>query len=301
MKKLFKRIYRLVPLKKHLFLVLRKFWVPSRRIFQHLHFVGNFNVQLDSKKGFTIRHYGYQIENEIFWKGISSGWEKVSLSIWAELCENSKIIFDIGANTGIYSLLAKAINPNASVFAFEPVERVYEKLAFNHSLNSFNTKCVKKAISNFDGKAIIYDKDTEHILSVTVNSDISPDKETSIPTTIDTLRLDTFIDLENLTNIDLMKIDVEKHEVEALEGFGAYLKAFKPTLLIEILDDEIAKGVEKLIAGIDYEYFVIDENSGIKKVDKLRKSDYYNFLICKPEIANSLKTIARFTTTYKRN
>lgn len=301
MKKLFKSIFRVLPFKKYIFLLIKKFGVPSHTIYQHLHFVGNINVKVNDKKDFKIRHYGFQVENEIFWNGIYNGWEKVSLSIWAELCENSNIIFDIGANTGVYALLAKTINPSAKVYAFEPVERVYDKLISNNNLNGYNINCVKKAISNFNGEAIIYDKDTAHIYSVTVNTDTSTNKESSIPTTIKTVRLDTFIESENLTKIDLLKIDVETHEVEVLEGFGKYIKAFEPTFIIEILNDEIAKGIEKIISGIDYEYFVIDENSGIKKVDHLKKSDYYNFLICKPKIANRLKTVKRFTTLYKEH
>ena len=301
MKKLLKDIYRILPFKKHLFLLIKQFGIPNHNINQHLHFVDNIEVKVNDVKKFKIRHYGFQVENEIFWNGIFNGWEKVSLSIWAELCENSNIIFDIGANTGVYALLAKTINPDAKIFAFEPVERVYGKLIANNNLNEYDVNCFEKAISNFDGKATIYDKDTEHTYSVTVNTDTSATKENSIPTTITTIRLDTFIDSVQLPKIDLLKVDVETHEVEALEGFGEYLKKFEPTFIIEILNDKIAQGIEELISEIDYEYYVIDENSGVKKVDQLRKSDYYNFLICKPEIAENLKTIKRFTTLYKEH
>ena len=299
MKNFLKKVYRVLPFKKHLFLIVKWFWTPNHNIYKHLNFIDNIKVKISDTKSFNIRHYGFQIENEMFWNGIFNGWEKVSLSIWGELCENSNTIFDIGANTGIYALLAKTINPSAKVFAFEPVERVYDKLVANNNLNEYDVKCCKKAISNFDGKAIIYDKDTEHTLSVTVNKDTSADKENSIPTEINTIRVDTFIKSEGLTRVDLLKVDVETHEVEALEGFGDYLKKYEPTIIIEILNDRIAKGIEEIISKINYEYYVIDENSGIKKVDKLRKSDYYNFLICKPEVANNLKTIKRFTLSYK--
>ena len=299
MKNFLKKVYRVLPFKKHLFLIVKWFWTPNHNIYKHLNFIDNIKVKISDTKSFNIRHYGFQIENEMFWNGIFNGWEKVSLSIWGELCENSNTIFDIGANTGIYALLAKTINPSAKVFAFEPVQRVYDKLVANNNLNEYDVKCCKKAISNFDGKAIIYDKDTEHTLSVTVNKDTSADKENSIPTEINTIRVDTFIKSEGLTRVDLLKVDVETHEVEALEGFGDYLKKYEPTIIIEILNDRIAKGIEEIISKINYEYYVIDENSGIKKVDKLRKSDYYNFLICKPEVANNLKTIKRFTLSYK--
>lgn len=300
MKRLLKTIYKILPFKKNIFIVIKKFGVPRHSIYKHLHFVDNISVKVNSEKSFKIRHFGFQVENEIFWNGLFNGWEKVSLSIWTELCETSNVIFDIGANTGVYSLLAKTVNENADVCAFEPVERVFDKLVYNNKLNDFNIKCFKTAISNFDGKATIYDKNTEHIYSVTVNKDISIDKENSIPISVKTMRLDSFVKSNQLSKIDLIKVDVETHEVEVLEGFGTYLKQFEPTIIIEILNNKIARGIEKIVSEIEYDYYTIDENSGIKKVESLCKSDSYNFLICKPEIASRLKSVKRFVSLYKQ-
>src|SRR5690554_1839034 len=109
MKKTLKKLYKLLPFKKQFYRFIKLFGTPKKGIYQHLHFVGNINVKTDKDKSFKIRHYGYEVENEIFWNGLFGGWEKVSLSIWAELCENSEVIFDIGANTGVYALIAKTI------------------------------------------------------------------------------------------------------------------------------------------------------------------------------------------------
>ena len=57
--------------------------------------------------------------------------------------------------------------------------------------------------------------------------------------------------------------------------------------------------MEDILKEMDYEYYIIDENSGIVKVEHLRKSDYYNFLICTPEVARKLKSIPKFTKAYK--
>lgn len=298
-KNILKRTYNLLPFKKQIFTFIKLFGTPDRKIYQHLHFIDNIAVKVNNEGGFKIRHYGYQIENEIFWNGVFNGWEKVSLSIWAELCKNATVILDIGANTGLYSLLAKTVNYQASVYAFEPVDRVYEKLLYNNQLNSFDIRAYKKAISNYDGHATIFDKDVEHILSVTVNNDRSEDHSNSIPVQIETLRVDTLIEEDNIPIIDVMKIDVETHEVEVLEGLGEYLYKFKPSLIIEILNDEVAYGIEKKILNIGYDYYVIDENSGVQKVDSLRKSDYYNFLICMPEVSKNLKSIAHFSRLYQ--
>ena len=293
MKKILKKVYGILPLKKQAFTLLKKFYTPSKNLYQHLHFVGNFKVKVNNEKSFKVKHYGYQVENEIFWNGLYKGWEKHSLMLWSRLCLESEVVFDIGANTGIYGLLAKTINSKASVYAFEPVERVFEKLMFNVKLNKYDIKCIKKAVSNYDGEATIYDTNSEHTYSVTVNKNTLAQSSKAIPFQIETIKLDTFIEQENISKIDLMKIDVETHEVEALQGFREYIRSFEPTILIEVLNDTVARGIEEIIAGIDYLFFNIDENLGVRQVDRFTKSDDYNFLICKQHIAAKLGLIQK--------
>src|SRR5687768_1967400 len=162
MKKILKHAYRLIPF-KHVFLRgLRKIWVPPRKVYQHLYFKGAFKVPVGKERFFRMKHYGYQLENDIFWSGIAGAWERNSLEIWMKLSSRAKVIFDIGANTGIYSLLAKSVNHSAEVYAFEPVKRVYRKLVDNCKMNGYDVHCYDKAVSNKEGTAVIYDSEMEH-------------------------------------------------------------------------------------------------------------------------------------------
>lgn len=288
-KKVFKSIYGAIPFKKQIYTVIKKFWIPPQSICQHLHFKGIFKVKIDSTHSFLINHYGYEIENEIFWRGLSGGFENISMGFWVKLCEKANIIFDIGANTGVYSLLAKCLNSNAQVFAFEPVERVYEKLITNIKLNNYDVTCVNKAVSNNDGIATIYDTLTEHIYSVTVNKNLNSPDTLVKAIEIKTIKLKTFIEENKIHKIDLIKIDVETHEPEVLEGFDTYLDKFRPTLIIEILNDEVGQRVENSLKDKDYLYFNIHENAGsVRQVEHITKSDEYNYLICSKQIAEKL-------------
>lgn len=288
MKQILKFFYKSIPFKKNIFYLLKWMKLPDT-ITKHLYFEDVFKVKCDENY-FLIKHYGFQLENEIFWKGLSNGWEKISVELWIELSRKSSIIFDIGANTGIYSLISKCVNPSSIVFAFEPVERVYQKLKANNILNNFNINTEEFAVSNMDGEAIIFDLPEEHIYSVTVNKNLAGFQH-AIETKIKIQKLSTYIEKQNIKHIDLIKIDVETHEPEVLEGMEQYLSLFKPTLLIEILSDEVANKIQNLIAKINYLYFNIDEINSPKLVSKLEKSDFYNFLICSPEIAKELKLI----------
>lgn len=286
MKKILKRVYGSLPFKKEVFSLVKSFVTPSERVYRHLYFKGDVKIQVDESHSFKIRHYGYEIENSVFWAGLTNGWEKLSLSLWIKLVHDSSIIFDIGANTGIYSLIAKSLKQQGQVFAFEPVERVFEKLEFNNKLNDYDINCFKYAASNEDGTATIYDTAAEHTYSVTVGKNLNSSDVSVIPTTIETVRLDSIIEQFKLPKIDLIKLDVETHEAEVIEGMGKYLEEFKPTMLVEVLNDTVGQNVEALVSGKGYVYFNLDEQLGtIKRVDHISKSDYYNYLICSEEVA----------------
>lgn len=291
MKRILKTLYQIIPFKRDFYRILKKLWTPPKAIYKHLHFNGIITIRIDENHDFRLRHFGYQIENEVFWKGLTGGWEKISMGLWIKLCKNAKVIFDIGANTGLCSLVAKSINPESRIYAFEPVKRIVEKLKFNVELNKYDINIIDKAASNSDGIATIYDPQTEHLYSVTVNKNLSSPDIKVTPVKIETVKLSSFIKGNKVDRIDLMKIDVETHEPEVLEGLGEYIDMFRPTLLIEILTDEVGQKVEDKLANLNYLYFNIDEEKGIRQVNNILKSDYFNYLICPEKVAKELKII----------
>lgn len=281
MKRILKSIHRFIPFKKELFLFLKLFWIPPKKIYQHLYFTGIFKVQVDKSHFFRMKHFGYEIENDIFWCGLTNGWEKMSIRLWIQLCKQSSVIFDIGANTGLYALAAKAINPHAKVYAFDPVHLVYDKLRQNIVLNNSDIIAVEMAASDSDGFATIYDTLHEHTLSVAVNKNLLPAGAKASEVRIETITLDSFIRKNKIQKIDLMKIDVETHEPEVLQGFKEHLSYFRPVLIIEILTDEIGERVAKLTEGLNYLYFNIDDiQESVRRVNSLTRSDYFNYLLC---------------------
>jgi hypothetical protein len=105
---------------------------------------------------------------------------------------------------------------------------------------------------------------------------------------VPTRTLDGLVDELGWTRVDLVKIDTETHEPEVLAGFRRTLQRDRPTLLIEILNNEVASKVEAIISGLGYRYYNIDEVDQPMPMDHLSRSDHYNFLVCTPEIARSL-------------
>jgi len=306
LKKATKILFNLIPLKKYLFILIKKFYIPSQSLYQHLTFKGVFNVP-SGKNGFKIINTATVIENQLFWKGLK-GFEPKSLELWGKLCRNSNMIFDLGANSGLFSLIAKSENPSCTIHAFEPVERVFKVLKKNVSINNFDINLHEIAVSNENGIGYFYDDDVDWTQSVMVNvgaaetaksREVTEDELLRVETNL--ITLDSFIEENNITGIDLMKIDVETHEPEVFEGFSKYLKVFKPTLLVEIIRDHVAISLEKQLNGLGYLYFFINEPFGgvdyevigpaYQQVDSLRGQSFANFLICSPEKAKSLNLI----------
>ena len=71
------------------------------------------------------------------------------------------------------------------------------------------------------------------------------------------------------------------------------IKKHQPTILIEILNDEIGHQVQSLIQDMNYLYFNIDEDLGVKKVDRILKSDSFNYLLCTKKVAEDIGIIMK--------
>ncbi len=299
-RKIIKYIYSLIPLKKQLFLLIKLVYTPSQNIYQHLYFKGVFRVKMEDCE-FDMYHPGTLIENQLFWKGLD-GFEPNSLKIWGDLCKDSDVILDIGANTGVYSLIAKSKNAKSRVYSWEPVKRVYKILKRNFGINNYNAMPYNSAVSNKNGDATFYDDNNPHTYSVTLNLDLSNDKSLHKVKT-KTVRLDSFIKENNIQEINLIKIDVETHESEVIEGLGIFLQQFRPTFIIEIIDDNVAISLHEHFSPLEYNYFYINEPFGgveyevdgsiYQKVESLVGCKWGNYLICTDKISSKFNIESR--------
>jgi len=283
MKKMIKNVYEKIPFKREAFSLLKITANLPESVYQHLYFNGIINVKVNENESFKMMHYGHPIENDLFWKGLYGSWEKQSMKLWTTLSKRSNIIFDIGANTGVYSMVSKTVNPRAEVHAFEPFEAIHQKLDYNASINNFKIHTNCKAISNYTGDGVIYTDGGDFAYSVTVNKNLWVKDQQPVELNIKTITLKEYIEQNRITNIDLMKIDVETHEPEVMEGFIPYFNQFKPILLIEILNDEVAQKLNNYFDVDKYSFYNIDEKAGIRRTMSLMKSDFYNYLIVPKE------------------
>jgi FkbM family methyltransferase len=227
--------------------------------------------------------------------GLYGDWEKESLKIWAELSKISNSIIDIGANSGVFSLIAKSQNPRAEVIAIEPVPLNFEILWKNIKKNKFRIHAEPVALSDKEGVAKMFMLKDRLNYMTSVN-DNRYEKHPEIAQGHEVLEIEVpikpFKFLESkyhLSNVDLIKIDVEGHELEVLTSMLPVIRRDLPTILVEVIGDDNAIGLNRLFAELNYKYISIDEERTSVVVDRLWDNDHHNFLVCKPEVVEVLK------------
>lgn len=281
--------YKILPFKKQFFLLLRILPIPQS-IYRHFHFEGIITVKVEDG-AFKMIHYGYELENEVFWRGLE-GWEKSTFKVWSALSRKADCVIDIGANTGVFALMTKAINRRSRVIAFEPVKRVCEKLNENIKLNQFDITVVEAGVSSLDGTAIIYDLPSEHIYSVTINKNFNDSDQKVIPTVIRITTLSSYARIQKLKKIDLVKIDVETHEPEVLEGMEDILERDMPALIVEILNEDVANKVDEFLKPFGYLYFLMNDEKGPQRTQSIRVNASKNYLVCSSDDAEYLASFS---------
>jgi FkbM family methyltransferase len=235
------------------------------------------------------------MEAVILQHGLYGKWEKESLKIWAQLAKKSQVILDIGANTGIFSMLAQNNNGSAKVIAIEPVNVNFEVLSKNIVQNKFKINAEKVALSDKEGVAKMFMLKDQLNYMTSVNDDryaLHPEikgntevVEIEVPIKPFTYIFDKF----KLDKIDLIKIDVEGHEITVLNAMLPYIEKYKPAILIEIIGDENAEILTQMFKKLNYSFISMDEQNLSKQVDKMWDNHHHNFLVCKQETVDYLR------------
>lgn len=147
--------------------------------------------------------------------------EYIILKKLKELKSSCYCIFDVGANKGDFTNLVFSYFSNNEPFfihCFEPSKAAFEKLSNNLKNNShlvLNNIGLGKTKGEFDlftnspgsGGASLTKRNLEHF-----DIDFSQSEKVQID------KVDNYCSAKNIQHIDLLKIDVEGHELDVLNG-----------------------------------------------------------------------------------
>ncbi len=153
-------------------------------------------------------------------------WEKKLFDIYSNLLKEDDIVIDVGAYIGSHTLPFAKCCPKGMVYTFEPNRELYRTLCENLELNCIsNVRPYAVGVSNKSGHNTLYEREdgTSRISKKTIKGD---------PIKIECIAIDTF--LPHLNKCKLLKIDVEGHEFEVLQGALKLIKNCRPYILIEV-------------------------------------------------------------------
>ena len=272
-----------------------------RSITKHLYFKGTFRLIHENSPLLTICSTGYVLENDLYFYGLDDGHEKKAMSVWVEYCKKFRpeVVYDIGANTGIYGLVTLALNPLPKVIFFEPLESATKIIRQNLAMNNFNADIYELALSNYDGQGKFFmNKGMDFLYTITLNeyadqaihgthdsSYLYDEKQVKVIT------VDSLIKADAISKPNLVKIDVETHEPEVFGGFGFPLSDVD-AYLIEILNDEAALKLNKLFYGLGFNiYRLNDVDNTSVKMDAFTLNGSSNFFVVKPDLAKELESL----------
>lgn len=203
----------------------------------------------------------------------------------SKILSKKGIFIDIGANIGLYSLIAAETIKENKIYAFEPTASILTKLQTNIKLNNYtNIDIINYAVSNFDYKKLLmYFNENGYDV---FNSYQKSNKLQSYSKEVNTICLDTFIKNYNIkfNKIQFIKIDVEGMELQVLEGAKNLIQHSTNTIYMiefnhsfKILNTNCCK-VFQLLKENNYNlYKYIHHEKELKNIELFRKEITGNF------------------------
>ncbi len=186
-------------------------------------FARNFLYTIN-KAVFTLSLRGIGILNN---ENIKISGEEWFIKRIATLLENS-VVIDVGANIGDYSARVKRCAPTANVYSFEPHPETFKELerkAKEHGYVAINAGCGNEnredTLYDYEGSKNIGSSHAsmyEEVISQ-IHSDVSAQWSIHI------IKIDNFVEENNIDRIRFLKIDVEGAELEVLRGMSQTIRA----------------------------------------------------------------------------
>lgn len=231
LRSLTRKIAKYIHNKKALYLLRKILPKPTTTVSVH-DFDGDLSISLSLNE---------HMQSQIFWYG---KYNHDIADILDQILQEGMCVIDAGANIGEVSLLAaNRVGKTGRVLSIEPVDDIADRLETNINLNGFeNIKVLRTAVGEQRGNLPIYrpssigrDQTINEGIGSLYKGDTSKQREQAGLVTVE--RLDDIAINNHVSRVDLIKIDIEGAELPALRGAEQILKAYKPLLIIEILED----------------------------------------------------------------
>lgn len=179
-----------------------------------------------------------EVGREIYYGGVH---ESAETTFLRSRVETGSVCFDIGANVGYYSLLFASLASEGKVHSFEPVPLNFYVLCTNRLLNRFSNLMANPCAVGDSNGTVGFVVSRDSAFSSLVDTGMKPmAMEISVPIT----RLDTYCEANNVTGIDVLKVDVEGAEAKVLAGANRLFadRSHRPrTVMLELYEPMLSR------------------------------------------------------------
>lgn len=179
-------------------------------------------------------------------------------NILAEKLRPGAVFYDLGANIGLFSLLAaRLVGRNGKVFSFEPEAKVAGRLRRNIARNGFsNVTVVEAGIWSSSGEMTFRAADASSPDHGT--GTIVARTEKAQGATVQCVSLDSFA--RSAAAPDVIKCDIEGAEVEMLRGAEDILTSRRPWILCEMHSESNDRACRTILQEFGYTFELVDSN-----------------------------------------
>jgi FkbM family methyltransferase len=154
--------------------------------------------------------------------------------ILATVLKPGRVYYDIGANVGFFAVIAaRLVGPSGRVVCFEPLPANARQIEYNAQLNNFSNVVVRAEALGGSNRTEVFQTSVEPTWGMLATVGKKP-VQASGQITVDVCTLDSLSEADGLPPPDLIKMDIEGAEAEALEGASETLGRSRPLLVIEL-------------------------------------------------------------------
>jgi len=185
--------------------------------------------------------------------------EDASLRLFAALARGARVVFDVGANVGLYTYTAALHSPASAVHAIEPNPRLAELIRLNVRAQRWEDRVTvhERAVLDHGGSVeLIIGKSDHHS---TVLPGILPEDRIASRQPVEAITLDDACAAAGADpGTSLFKIDTEGAEERVLAGFsGGLAHPAGPELIIELWRASLQNGVISRLRALGFRAFLV--------------------------------------------
>jgi len=223
------------------------------------------------------------IESQIFWQGVQEG-DRGEVKLLKKLLMPHYVFIDVGANVGVFSMMAAKRLRSGQVHAFEPIGLHIKRFQRNILVNGFTNIALNHiALSNKPSRIIMYIPKTAN----TGMTSCYPQRGLDyVEESVEATTLDNYVLQQDLNRVDVIKIDVEGAELDVLEGSIRMLEKFHPQLVIEADKDHTEragrtlKDLLKFLENLGYNIYRIHHNGTLSPIHDVQDLSWHQNIYC---------------------